>query len=35
MNEQALYELDAAYDSGKIDDTTYDTIRRALEALNG
>ena len=32
MNEQALYELDAAYDSGKIDDTTYDTIRRALEA---
>ncbi len=31
MNEQALYELDAAYDSGKIDDTTYDTIRRALE----
>lgn len=31
MNEQALYELDAAYDSGKIDDTTYNTIRRALE----
>jgi hypothetical protein len=34
MNQQALYELDAAYDSGKIDDTTYGTIRRALEALN-
>ena len=34
MNQQALYELDAAYDSGKIDDTTYGTIRRALEALD-
>jgi hypothetical protein len=34
MNQQALYELDAAYDSGKIDDTTYGTIRRALEAID-
>jgi hypothetical protein len=34
LKEQALYELDAAYDSGKIDDTTYNTIRRALEQLN-
>jgi hypothetical protein len=34
MNEQALYELDAAYDSGKIDDTTYVTIRRALEGID-
>jgi hypothetical protein len=34
MNKQALYEIDAAYDSGKIDDTTYGTIRRALEAID-
>jgi len=33
LKEQALHELGAAYDKGKIDDTTYDTIRRALEAL--
>ena len=32
MKEQALRELSDAYDSGKIDDTTYNTIRRALEA---
>jgi hypothetical protein len=31
--ELALRELGDAYDKGKIDDTTYDTIRRALEAL--
>ena len=34
MKEQALRELSDAYDSGKIDDTTYNTIRRALEALD-
>jgi hypothetical protein len=34
LKEQALYELDAAYDSGKIDDTTYNTIRRALETID-
>jgi hypothetical protein len=33
LKEQALDELGDAYDKGKIDDTTYDTIRRALEAL--
>jgi hypothetical protein len=33
MKEQALRELSDAYDSGKIDDTTYNTIRCALEAL--
>jgi len=31
MKEQSLRELSDAYDSGKIDDTTYDTIRRALK----
>ena len=31
--ELALHELGDAYDKGKIDDTTYDTIRKALEAL--
>jgi hypothetical protein len=31
--ELALHELGDAYDKGKIDDTTYDTIKRALEAL--
>ena len=34
LKEQALHELADAYDRDKIDDTTYDTIRRALEALN-
>ena len=33
LKEQALEALDA-YDEDKIDDTTYDTIRRALEALD-
>jgi hypothetical protein len=33
LKEQALHELGDAYDKEKIDDTTYDTIRRALEAL--
>ena len=33
LKEQALAELGDAYDKGKIDDTTYDTIRKALEAL--
>jgi hypothetical protein len=32
--ELALRELGDAYDKGKIDDTTYDTIRKALEQLN-
>jgi len=31
--ELAIRELGDAYDKGKIDDTTYDTIRKALEAL--
>jgi hypothetical protein len=34
LKEQALAELGDAYDEDKIDDTAYDTIRRALEALN-
>ena len=33
LKEQALHELGDAYDKGEIDDTTYDTIRKALEAL--
>jgi hypothetical protein len=33
LKEQALHELADVYDRDKIDDTTYDTIRRALEAL--
>lgn len=33
LKEQALAELGDVYDKGKIDDTTYDTIRRALKAL--
>jgi hypothetical protein len=32
LKEQALEELGDAYDRDKIDDTTYDTIRRALES---
>jgi hypothetical protein len=31
LKEQALHELADAYNRDKIDDTTYDTIRRALE----
>jgi hypothetical protein len=31
--ELAIRELGDAYDKGKIDDTIYDTIRKALEAL--
>lgn len=34
LKEQALAELVDAYDEDKIDDTVYDTIRRALEALD-
>jgi hypothetical protein len=33
LKEQALAELGDVYDKDKIDDTTYDTIKRALEAL--
>jgi hypothetical protein len=33
LKEQALCELVDAYNLGQIDDSTYDTIRRALEAL--
>jgi hypothetical protein len=33
LKEQALHELADVYDRDKIDDTTYDTIRAALEAL--
>jgi hypothetical protein len=33
LKEQALHELADVYDRDKIDDSTYDTIRRALEAL--
>ena len=34
LKEQALHELADVYDRDKIDDSTYDTIRRALEALD-
>ena len=34
LKAQALRELANAYDRDKIDYTTYDTIRRALEALH-
>ena len=34
MKEQALRELRDAYNRDKIDDTTYNTIRRALKALD-
>lgn len=34
LKEQALAELVDAYDEDKIDDTAYDIIRRALEALD-
>ena len=33
LKEQALAELGDVYDKDKIDDVTYDTIRKALEAL--
>jgi hypothetical protein len=33
LKEQARSELIDAYNAGQIDDSTYDTIRRALEAL--
>ena len=33
LKEQALHELGDVYDKDKIDDVTYDTIRKALEAL--
>jgi hypothetical protein len=33
LKEQALRELGDAYDKEKIDDTTYDIIRKALKAL--
>ena len=33
LKEQALIELGDVYNRDKIDDVTYDTIRRALEAL--
>jgi hypothetical protein len=32
LKEQALHELGDAYDKDKIDDTTYDIIRAALES---
>jgi hypothetical protein len=34
LKKQALHELADVYDRDKIDDSTYDTIRRALEALD-
>ena len=34
LKEQARSELIDAYNAGQIDDSTYDTIRRALEALD-
>jgi hypothetical protein len=34
LKEQALHELADVYDRDKIDDSTYDAIRRALEALD-
>ena len=33
FKEQAFHELNDVYSRDKIDDSTYDTIRRALEAL--
>ena len=33
LKKQALIELGDVYNRDKIDDVTYDTIRRALEAL--
>jgi hypothetical protein len=34
LKEQALHELADVYDRDKIEDSTYDTIRRALEQLD-
>ena len=34
LKKSALHELADVYDRDKIDDSTYDTIRRALEALD-
>jgi hypothetical protein len=34
LKEQALCELVDAYNLGQIDDSTYDTIREALEQLD-
>jgi hypothetical protein len=34
LKEQALHELADVYDRDKIDDSTYDTIRRAIEAID-
>ena len=34
LKEQALHELNDVYNRDKIDDSTYDTIRRALEGLD-
>ena len=34
LKEQALHELNDVYNRDKIDDSTYGTIRRALEALD-
>ena len=34
LKEQALHELEDVYNRDKIEDSTYDTIRRALEALD-
>ena len=33
LKEQALHELNDVYNRDKIDDSTYDTIRRALNEL--
>ena len=33
LKEQALHELAAVYNRDEIDDSAYDTIRRAIEAL--
>lgn len=34
LRKSALHELNDVYNRDKIDDSTYDTIRRALEALD-
>ena len=34
LKQQALHKLADVYDRDKIDDSTYDTIRAALEALD-
>jgi hypothetical protein len=34
LKERALHELAGVYNTDKIDDIAYDTIRRALEALD-